>query len=102
MTPLDLAYTSAAELARMIRTKEISATEVMRTTLDRAQRVQAACNCFITICAEQALADAATADKVIAHGGETGPLHGVPFHVKDMVNTKGVRTTFASYIHEHN
>ena len=102
MTPSDLAFTSAADLARMIRAKQISATEVMRATLARAQEVQAACNCFITICAEQALADAAAADKALASGGEVGPLHGVPFHVKDMVNTKGVRTTFASYMHEHN
>ena len=74
----------------------------MRATLERAQEVQAACNCFITICADQALADAAAADRRVAKGGEIGPLHGVPFHVKDLVNTKGVRTTFASYIHEHN
>ena len=66
MTASDLAFTSAAELARMIRAKQISATEVMRATLKRAQDVQAACNCFITICAEQALGDAAAADKAIA------------------------------------
>ena len=102
MTPSDLAFTSAAELARMIRAKQISATEVMRATLARAEKVQAACNCFITLCSQQALADAAAADKAVAGGGEIGPLHGVPFHVKDMVNTKGVRTTFASYMHEHN
>jgi aspartyl-tRNA(Asn)/glutamyl-tRNA(Gln) amidotransferase subunit A len=102
MTASDLAFTSATELARMVRAKQISATEVMRASLARAEKVQAACNCFITICAEQALADAAAADKVLAKGGEIGPLHGVPFHVKDMVNTKGVRTTFASYMHEHN
>ena len=102
MTPSDLAFASAAELARMIRAKQISATEVMRATLARAQDVQAACNCFITICADQALTEAAAADKALAGGAEVGPLHGVPFHVKDLVNTKGVRTTFASYMHEHN
>ena len=102
MSLSDLAYTSAAELARMIRAKQVSATEVVRASLERAQDVQAACNCFITICADQALADAAAADRAIAKGGEIGPLHGVPFHVKDLVNTKGVRTTFASYIYEHN
>jgi aspartyl-tRNA(Asn)/glutamyl-tRNA(Gln) amidotransferase subunit A len=102
MTSSDLAYTSAAELARMIRAKQVSAVQVMRATLARAEKVQAACNCFITICAEQALADAAAADQALAKGGEIGPLHGVPFHVKDLVNTKGVRTTFASYMLEHN
>jgi aspartyl-tRNA(Asn)/glutamyl-tRNA(Gln) amidotransferase subunit A len=102
MTPSDLAYTPAAELAQIIRAKQISAMEVMRATLARAEKVQAACNCFITICAEQALADAAAADQAVASGAEIGPLHGVPFHAKDMVNTKGVRTTFASYMLEHN
>jgi aspartyl-tRNA(Asn)/glutamyl-tRNA(Gln) amidotransferase subunit A len=102
MTPSDLAYTSAAELARMIRAKQISAVGVMRATLARAEKVQAACNCFITLCPERALADAAAADQALARGADLGPLHGVPFHVKDLVNTAGVRTTFASYIYEHN
>jgi aspartyl-tRNA(Asn)/glutamyl-tRNA(Gln) amidotransferase subunit A len=102
MPPVDLAFMSAAELARRIRAKEISATEVVRATLARAEKVQAACNCFITLCGERALADAAAADQALAKGGETGPLHGVPFHVKDMINTAGVRTTFGSYMHEHN
>src|SRR5262245_36722209 len=102
MTHRDIAYTSAAELARMIRAKQISAREVVRAVLARAEAVQAACNCFITICADQALADAAAADQALAKATAVGPLHGVPFHVKDLVNTQGVRTTFASYIHEHN
>jgi aspartyl-tRNA(Asn)/glutamyl-tRNA(Gln) amidotransferase subunit A len=102
MPPSDLAYTSAADLARMIREKRVSAVEVMRATLARADTVQTACNSFITLCGDQALADAAAADKALANGAAVGPLHGVPFHVKDLVNTKGVRTTFASYIHEHN
>jgi aspartyl-tRNA(Asn)/glutamyl-tRNA(Gln) amidotransferase subunit A len=102
MTTTDIAYTPAADLARMIRTKQISATEVVRAVLARAEVVQAACNCFITICADQALQAAAAADQALAKGAAVGPLHGVPFHVKDLVNTKGVRTTFASYIHEHN
>jgi aspartyl-tRNA(Asn)/glutamyl-tRNA(Gln) amidotransferase subunit A len=102
MTTADLAYTSAAELAAMIRAKRVSATEVMRTTLARAEKAQAALNCFITICADQALRDAEAADAALAKGDTLGPLHGVPFHVKDLVNTKGVRTTFASYMYEHN
>src|SRR5262249_60254545 len=67
----------------------------------RAGAGAAACNCFITICADQALQAAAAADQALAKAAAVGPLHGVPFHVKDLVNTKGVRTTFASYIHEH-
>ena len=102
MSPTDLAFTSAAELAAMIRAKRMSATEVMRGTLQRAEKAQAALNCFINICADEALRDAQAADAAVAKGGALGPLHGVPFHVKDLVNTKGVRTTFASHMYEHN
>jgi aspartyl-tRNA(Asn)/glutamyl-tRNA(Gln) amidotransferase subunit A len=102
MPPANLAYASAADLARMIRAREVSAVEVMQATLARAEKVQAATTCFITLCADEALDAAAAADKALAQGAETGPLHGVPFHVKDLVNTKGVRTTFASCIYEHN
>jgi aspartyl-tRNA(Asn)/glutamyl-tRNA(Gln) amidotransferase subunit A len=98
----DIAFVSASDLARMIRSKQVSAVEAMRATLARAETAQAALNCFITICAERALDDAAAADKALAEGREVGPLHGVPFHAKDLINTAGVRTTFASYIFEHN
>ncbi len=98
----EIAYTSAADLARMIRTKAVSATEVMRATLARVEKAQPILNCFITVCADQALQDAAEADARQARGGPLGPLHGVPLHVKDLVNTAGVRTTFGSLIHEHN
>lgn len=98
----DVATKSAAELARLIRDKQLSAVEVMRATLDRAQRAQPILNCFMAMPAEQALTDAAAADAALARGDVVGPLHGVPFHVKDLVNTKGVATTFGSYIHEHN
>lgn len=102
MSPAELAYTSAAELAALIRARKISATEVMRATLDRAERAQPILNCFITICRDEALRDAAAADAALARGDCVGPLHGIPLHVKDLVNTKGVRTTFGSLMHEHN
>src|SRR5262245_51495432 len=97
----DIAFTTAHHLARMIRSRQVSAVEVMRATLARAEQVQRALNCFITVCADRALDDAAAADRALGEGREVGPLHGVPFHVKDLVNTREVRTTFASYMHEH-
>jgi aspartyl-tRNA(Asn)/glutamyl-tRNA(Gln) amidotransferase subunit A len=102
MASENLAYTSAAELAAMIRARKISATELMKATLDRAATANATLNCFITVCADDAMRDAAAADAALAGGEEGGPLHGVPFHVKDLVNTKGVRTTFASAMYENN
>jgi aspartyl-tRNA(Asn)/glutamyl-tRNA(Gln) amidotransferase subunit A len=97
-----IAFTPASRLAHMIRGKEVSAVEVMRATLARAEAAQASCNCFITLCPERALAEAAAADRALQQGDELAALHGVPFHVKDLVNTAGVRTTFASLMHEHN
>lgn len=97
----DLAYTSAHDLAGLIRSKKISAVEAMKATLLRAEKAQPILNCFITIAAEQALRDAEAADAKLARGEEVGPLHGVPLHVKDLVKTKGVRTTFGSLMHEH-
>src|SRR5215831_16898129 len=96
MSSNELAHACAAELAALIRTRHVSAVEAMRAVLAQSERVQAQCNCFITLCGDAALADAAEADRAIARGEELGALHGLPFHAKDMVDTKGVRTTFAS------
>ncbi|HRD75363.1 MAG TPA: amidase [Hyphomicrobiaceae bacterium] len=98
----DLDYATASEIAAKIASGKVSTTEVIRSTLDRAERAQRAYNCFITIAADQALAAAAKADEAVRRGAALGPLAGVPFHVKDLVNTRGVRTTFASAIYEHN
>ncbi len=98
----DVAWLGAAEIAALIRDCKISALEVMQSTLARAEKAQAALNCFITICAEAALSDAKAADEAVSRGDTLGPLHGVPLHVKDLVNTKGVRTTFASHIYADN
>jgi aspartyl-tRNA(Asn)/glutamyl-tRNA(Gln) amidotransferase subunit A len=97
-----IAFLSAHRLAELIGSKQVSAVEVIEATLARAERAQAAFNCFITLCQERALSEAAAADAAIATGARLGPLHGVPFHVKDLVNTAGVRTTFASPIYQHN
>ena len=102
MPTAEIATLAAADLARLIAAKKISAVEVMRSTLARAEQAQPILNCFITICAEDALRDAAAIDLQIARGEKLGALAGVPLHVKDLVNTKGVRTTFGSFIHEHN
>jgi aspartyl-tRNA(Asn)/glutamyl-tRNA(Gln) amidotransferase subunit A len=102
MTATDLAYTPAYELADLIATKKLSATEVVSATLERAQASQPILNAFITISADQALAAAKAADAAVMRGDKLGPLHGVPFTAKDLVNTKDVRTTFGSFVFEHN
>src|SRR4051794_6475280 len=92
----DLAYTSAAELARLIAARKVSPVEVVDAVLERVERAQPALNAFITVCDEAARAAAKDAEAAVMRGEALGPLHGVPFAVKDLVNTADVRTTFGS------
>lgn len=98
----ELAFLPASDIAERVRTKQLSAVEVTRACLARIERLNPTLNCFMTVSADVALADAAAVDAKIARGENPGLLAGVPLHVKDLVNTKGVRTTFCSYIYEHN
>lgn len=92
----DLCFRSATELREPIARKQISPTEIVSAVLARAERLQGELNCFITICADSALAQARDAERRIARGEPARLLEGLPFTVKDIVNTKGVRTTFGA------
>ena len=96
----DLAWLPAAELAALICAKRLSPVEVMRATLDRAERSQPVLNAFITLCPERAMAGARAAETAVTRGDDLPPLHGVPLAVKDLVPTAGVRTTWGSRIFE--
>jgi len=100
MTSEELSYLPAHALAAAIRERRVSPVEVVRTVLDRAQRSQSALNAFITLCPEEALAAARKAEAAVMRGEAAGPLAGVPFSVKDLVDTAGVRTTYGSLIFE--
>lgn len=94
---MDLAALSGSEIARLIAEREFSAVEVMEGTRDVAERVQKTCNAFVTLDWEAALDEAARCDRTLR--GQTGDLpalYGVPFSVKDLLNTKGMRTTYGS------
>jgi aspartyl-tRNA(Asn)/glutamyl-tRNA(Gln) amidotransferase subunit A len=92
----------AHELARLVATKEVSPLELTKSVLERIDRLQPTLNAFITVCHEGALAAARQAEQAVINGAALGPLHGVPYAVKDLVNTAGVRTTFGSLVYEHN
>jgi aspartyl-tRNA(Asn)/glutamyl-tRNA(Gln) amidotransferase subunit A len=94
----DLAFASAAELALMIRNREISPVELMGAMLARIERSQPTLNAFITIAAEPAMAAARAAEAAVMRGAPLGPLHGVPLAVKDVVPTARIRTTWGSLI----
>ena len=84
---------SAVRLAEQIRTKRLSAVEVTQAYLQRIAEVNPKLNAVVTLCAERALEEAREADQALARGQLKGPLHGVPFTLKDSLETAGVVST---------
>jgi len=91
-------YKDASELASLIRRKQLSSREVVQAHLDRTAVVNPKVNAIVTLLAEEALKGADAADKAVRHGAELGPLHGVPFTIKDAIDTAGVLTQRGSKI----
>jgi Asp-tRNA(Asn)/Glu-tRNA(Gln) amidotransferase A subunit family amidase len=88
-----LCFTSAVDMAAMIRAKKLSAREALEAHLKQIDRVNPQVNAIVTLVADQATAAAARADEMQAHGEILGPLHGLPVAHKDLLETAGVRTT---------
>ena len=88
----DLWAEPVTRLAALIRAREVSSVDVVRACLDRIDAVNPALNAVVTL-APDALDRANDADKALARGGATGPLHGVPCTIKDSLDTAGLRTT---------
>jgi amidase len=89
---------TATELARRIRKKDLSAREVMAAHIAQTERVNPQVNAIVTFLPERGLAEAEAADEKLARGEVVGPLHGLPIAHKDLVDTKGIRTTRGSPI----
>jgi amidase len=95
-TSVPVCWMSAMEMARLIRTKKLSAREVLAEHLKQIERVNPKVNAIVTLVAEMAEKAAAEADQLQARGAKLGPLHGLPVAHKDLRETRGIRTTFGS------
>jgi len=97
----DLCFTGARRLARLIRTRKLSASELMRATIAQIERVNPKVNAIVTFLPERALAQAKSLDRRLARPrtAALGPLAGLPIAYKDLLATKGIRTTKGSPIY---
>jgi amidase len=98
-------FGSAAEAAWLVSQKEVSARELTEALLARIDTVNPAINAVVELRADDALEEAAAADRAVADGGRLGPLHGVPMTVKDSFDVAGLHTTwgnpeYADYVAE--
>ena len=98
----DLTRLPASTLRGHIAARKVSPVELMKAVLERAEKLQPVLNCFITLVPEVAVKAAREAEEAVMQGKPLGLLHGIPYAVKDLVNTAGVRTTFGSRLFEQN
>jgi len=101
MQASEICFMTATEMVQRIRDREISCREVMEAHLNQIERVNPRVNAIVSqIPADQALKLADDADDALAQGHQVGPLHGLPIAHKDLVPTRGMRTTFGSPIYK--
>jgi amidase len=99
---LPLCFTSAVEMAQLIRAKKLSAREATAEHLKQIDRVNPKVNAIVTLVAEMTADAAARADEMQARGEKLGALHGLPVAHKDLIETRGIRTTFGSPLFKDN
>lgn len=92
----ELAFFTIGQLAELVRTKQISSTELTKFFLDRLKKFDPALHCVIKFTEERAFRQAKIADEEIAAGKYRGLLHGIPFGVKDLLATKDYKTTWGA------
>ena len=92
----DTAFWPATDLAQLVRTRQATSLELTRMYLDRLKRHNGALNCVVSLTEDRAMEEAAAADRDVAAGRIRGPLHGVPYGVKDIVAATGAPTTWGA------
>jgi Asp-tRNA(Asn)/Glu-tRNA(Gln) amidotransferase A subunit family amidase len=102
MNATDLSYTPALELGRLYRAKTLSPVEVTEAALARIERLNPKLNAYLTVTADHARELARAAEARLGRGQPRGPLDGIPYSIKDLEPTAGIRTTFGSKFFEQN
>ena len=97
----ELAHQPVTALAELIRTRRITSTNLTAMYLDRLKQYGDALHCVVTLTEDLARAQAARADRELGAGRYRGPLHGIPWGAKDLLATKGIRTTWGAAPFEH-
>ncbi len=92
----DVLFLSVRDLSALLRSKKVSPVEVAETYLERLERVGPALNAVVTVTRERALEEARAAEREIAAGRYRGPLHGIPYGVKDLLAVRGYPTTWGA------
>ena len=98
----ELCYSTIAQAAELIRARKLSPVELARAHLKRIAELDSQLNAFITVTAETALEQARRAEQDIAKGNYRGPLHGIPFGLKDIYSTRGILTSGGSKVCKDN
>jgi Asp-tRNA(Asn)/Glu-tRNA(Gln) amidotransferase A subunit family amidase len=92
----DIAFAPLSQLSRWVETRQITSQRLTRIYLDRLQKFNPKLNCVITLTTDLALSQAQQADREIAAGHYRGPLHGIPWGGKDLLDTVGIPTTYGA------
>ncbi|HZH07251.1 MAG TPA: amidase, partial [Lautropia sp.] len=94
----DVPYANVTELAKAYKSRSLSPVEVTRQMIERIERLDPTLRSYVTVTADIALEQARKAEEEIGNGRIRGPMHGVPVGIKDLCETKGVKTTWGSKI----
>ena len=97
----ELCYLTIREASRLIKSHKLSPVELTRAFLERIEAIDPHLKCYVTLTPDTALAEALTAEDEVLRGKYRGHLHGIPIALKDLYDTKGVRTTAQSKVLAH-
>ena len=98
MTTQNLTSITIAQAAELVKTRKVSPVELVQASLDCIDRLDKKLNSFLTVCHDEVLDAARQAEQEIGRGNYRGPFHGIPYAVKDIYATNGIRTTHGSKV----